>query len=301
MKKIISYLFVILLFSILVYYGKPYIMNQKKDLKKTDQQIVIDGELKVYFFDVGEADSTLIQYEGNNILIDGGNYLDKDKLCKYLHELNISSFQYVIGTHPHEDHIGGLAQVIKEFEVEHVYMPRITVEYHSYQNIVKELKKNKKEIETPEKGETIQIGDLSLKILSIKNDKTDINNSSIVIRLTYKEQSILFMADAEKEVELELLDEDIESDILRVGHHGSQYATSAQFLKKVNPSIAIISVGKNNEYGHPKEITLKKLDSLSIKTYRTDQDGTILMSSDGIGMEMSTLQTDTNGGDPNRK
>ena len=180
-------------------------------------------------------------------------------------------------------------------------MPRITVEYHSYQNIVKELKKQTKEIETPEKGETIQIGDLSLKILSIKNDKTDINNSSIVIRLTYKEQSILFMADAEKEVELEILEDDIESDILRVGHHGSQYATSAQFLKKVNPSIAIISVGKNNEYGHPKEITLKKLDSLSIKTYRTDQDGTILMLSDGIGMEMSTLQTDTNGGDPNRK
>ena len=235
------------------------------------------------------------------ILIDGGNFLDKDKLCKYLHELNISSFRYVIGTHPHEDHIGGLAQVIKEFEVEHVYMPRITVEYHSYQNIVKELKKQTKEIETPEKGETIQIGDLSLKILSIKNDKTDINNSSIVIRLTYKEQSILFMADAEKEVELEILEDDIESDILRVGHHGSQYATSAQFLKKVNPSIAIISVGKNNEYGHPKEITLKKLDSLSIKTYRTDQDGTILMLSDGIGMEMSTLQTDTNGGDPNRK
>lgn len=295
MRKFFSYVLAFLIILSLFLY-----INDNSTVKENNIQERKNGNLEIHFIDVGEADSILINSEGEYILIDGGNYLDKDNLCAYFHNLGITKFAYVIGTHPHEDHIGGLAQILKEFAVEHLIMPDIKVEYNSYQSIITEAEKKNLAIETPEIDEELIVNNSKLKILSIGNDITDINNSSIVLKLTYQEISALFMADAEKDTEIKILDKDLESDILKVGHHGSSYASSAQFLKKVNPEYAIISVGKDNEYNHPKQVVLNKLNTLGCKVYRTDTDGTIILLSDGQTVNIKTEQTNTNGGDPKR-
>ena len=295
MRKLISFLISIIIISGLILY--IYKNDIKVDNTIQERQ---SSDLTIYFLDVGEADSILINSEGEYILIDAGNYLDKDNLCDYFHSLGITKFNYVIGTHPHEDHIGGITQVLREFEVDHVLMPDINVEYNSYQSIIDTLEKKNMSLEIPSIDEEIKVNNSLLKVLYVGNDKTDINNSSIILKLIYKDISVLFMADAEKDTEFKLLDKDIESNVLKVGHHGSGYASSAQFLKKVNPEYAIISVGKDNEYNHPKEVVINKLKMLNSNIYRTDQDGTIILLSDGKVIDIKKEITNTNGGDPIR-
>ena len=297
MRKLLSSFIALLLVISLITYINNSGEYQAENNTIQERQ---NSNLIIYFLDVGEADSVLINSEGEYILIDAGNYLDKDNLCEYFHNLGITNFTYVIGTHPHEDHIGGIAQILRKFSVEHLLMPDIKVEYNSYQSIITEAQKKNLAIETPEIDEELIVNNSKLKVLSIGNDKTDINNSSIVIKLAYQDISALFMADAEKETELKLLDKDIKSTVLKVGHHGSGYASSAQFLKKVNPEYAIISVGKDNEYNHPREVVLNKLNTLGSKVYRTDTDGTIILLSDGERIDIKKEQTNTNGGDPKR-
>ena len=268
--------------------------EHKNDVEQT---IAMDEEKKfhIYFIDVGQADCMLIENNQNYMLIDAGNREDGNKLVAYFQSLGITQFQYVIGTHAHEDHIGGMAKIIQNFSVQHFYMPDVVTTTKTFEDVLDALQAKKISFETPSIDSTFTMADTKFTVLSIGKDKTDLNNTSIVLKSNYKNTSYLFMADAESLVEKNILGKDLKSDVLKVGHHGSQYSTSAAFLKAVNPKYAVIEVGKDNSYGHPKSVTLQKLKRLDVSIYRTDQDGTILLSSNGEEIVFDTIKTDTNG------
>ncbi len=275
--------------------------NKNVELKQVDNQIneTIDGNanFKIYYLDVGEADSILIENSGEYALIDAGNNEDGKNLVEFFNTLGITNFKYVIGTHGHEDHIGGMDNIIKNFNIEHFYMPDVLVNNKTFEEIIDNLDKKGIEYETPLIDSTFTMAESKFTVLYIGDDKEDLNMDSIILKLNYKNTSYLFTGDAPTDAERGILNKDLKSDVLKVGHHGSRYSTSANFLKKVYPKYAIISVGKDNDYGHPHNVILDKLNRIGSKVYRTDTDGTILLTSDGENINIETIDTNTNGGD----
>ncbi len=303
-KKKTSFLTIIFLIMIFLYSNRNTIIKMYNDYQnpkkeETSKRVISDTQesdiLSIYYLDVGQADSMLITYQDKDILIDAGNNEDGPKLVNYFKSLNITKFDYVFGTHPHEDHIGGMDDIINNFEINNFYMPDVVTTTKTFEDILNSMEEKNLQFKTPNIDDEYKIGDIKLKVLYVGKESNDLNDTSIVLKLTYKDTSYLFTGDATKKVENKLLTKDIESDVLKVGHHGSQYSTSNEFLEKVNPKYAIIEVGKNNIYKHPKEVTLTKLDNMKIKYYRTDMDGTILLKSDGENISFEKLQTDTNG------
>ena len=252
------------------------------------------ASFEIDFIDVGQGDCILVSSNGKYALIDAGNNEDGEKLVKYFKDLGIQEFEYLIGTHAHEDHIGGLDNIMKSFSWNHLYMPKTEVDYKTYQEIIELANKQEKEVETPMIGSFFYLGNTIFRVLSIKDDKENINETSIVLRLEYKNTSYLLMGDATSTVEKEILEKNIKSDVLKVSHHGSYDASSAQFLYQVKPTYAIITAEENNEYGFPKKGIIKRLEAIEAKIYRTDQDGTIHVTSDGESIEITTEKTDTN-------
>ena len=299
LKQILSKIIFLIIILGLIYFIK-YVNLDNIDLtnfrKESTPTINLNDKdnFKIYFIDVGQADCILITNNGENALIDAGNNEDGKKLVEYFHSLGITNFKYVIGTHAHEDHIGGMDDIIRNFSIEHFYMPEDKINNMTYTEILKELKNKNIKYETPEIDSTFTMAESKFTVLYIAKDKEDLNETSIVLKLNFKNTSYIFTGDASINVEREILEKNLKSDVLKVGHHGSSYSTSAYFLKAVNPDYAIISVGKNNDYNLPKQVTLDKLDRLNIKTYRTDQDGTIILSSDGQNIYFETIKTDTN-------
>ena len=294
MQKVKDILFLILI-GIAVYlaYNSDF-FSETTEYRK-DNKLVDTTSFKIYFIDVGEADSILVKDKDQFSLIDTGNNEDGPKLVNYFKELGITRFKYIICTHPHEDHIGGMDDIIRNFDVEHIYMPDVQTDYKTYTEIVDLVKSKSMTIEVPEIDSTFTMSDSMFNVLWISNSEEEINDDSIVLKLNYKNTSFIFTGDATKNVELKILDKDLKCDVLKLGHHGSSDASSAQFLEKTKPLYGIISVGKDNEYGHPHDITLKKLNYLNTKIYRTDLDGTIVLTSDGENIMIETIKTDTNG------
>ena len=249
---------------------------------------------QMYFIDVGEADCILIKYNDEYTLVDAGNNKDGKKIVKYLKDLGIEHFEYVIGTHAHEDHIGGMDDIIKNFSIDHYYMPKTEVDMITYTEIKDELNKKGIKYETPKIDKSFKMSQVQFKVLWIDDNKEDINATSIVLKVNYQNTSYLLMADATTDVEHQILEKDLESDLIKVAHHGSNHSSSAIFLKKVNPKYAIISVGTPNDYGFPKQVTLEKLEKLNALILRTDELGTIIASSDGNNIYFDSIRTDTN-------
>ncbi|WP_160686401.1 ComEC/Rec2 family competence protein [Clostridium sp. C2-6-12] len=240
------------------------------------------SNIKIHYIDVGQGDCELIQIEDKNILIDAGTS-DK-KALDYLKSIGIKKIDYAIATHPHEDHIGSMDDVIKTFDIGAFYSPKVTANTKTFENMVKALKAKDLKMTVPKVGEEIKIGNATLTFLAPNNDKyEDINNYSIVVKLNYGSNSFIFMGDAEDISEGEILKKqlDIKADVLKVGHHGSHSSTTQEFLDKVNPKYAVISCEKGNDYGHPHKETLTKLNSKNINVFRTDLNGTIIAESDG--------------------
>lgn len=245
-----------------------------------------DGSLRVHYLDVWQGDSTFIELpNGKTILIDAGEAEYGDRVVKYIKNLGYSKINYLFATHPHSDHIGGLKKVVKTFDIGSIYMPDITSNSNFYLDLLKTIENKNKKVITVKAGKTIiSEDDIDLKVLApIEDEYEEVNDYSIVLKLTYKDKKFLFMADAEYESEMDLLDSkyDISADYLKVGHHGSTSSTNYYFLKKVSPKIGIISVGKNNDYGHPKDKILEKLKNQGVKIYRTDLNGNIVIKTDG--------------------
>ena len=289
-KTLISFLSfaAIILYTLL---SNDEITIEKQENKKTDSNNT--DVVKVEYIDVGQADAILIENNKKYMLIDAGNNEDGDLLVNYFKDKNITDFEYVVGTHPHEDHIGGMDNIIKNFNIKNYYMPDCYTTTKTFEEILDALEEKNLSFETPDIDSEFLLGDALFKVLYTGTDKRDLNNTSIVLRMTYKDVSFMFTGDATNVTEKKILAKDLQSDVLKVGHHGSQYSTSDEFLDKVNPKYAIISVGTGNVYDHPKDITLNKLKGIEV--HRTDKEGTIRVISDGKNIDIETFKTNTNG------
>lgn len=242
--------------------------------------------LKVHFLDVGQADAILVQLPGGKtMLIDAGNNADGDLVVNHLKEKGVKRVDFVIGTHPHEDHIGGLDDVISSFDIGKVYLPKVTHTTKTYEDLLTAVQNKGLKI-TPASAGTVVLkeGDLAITLAGpARQDYTDLNNWSVVTKIEYGNTTFLFAGDAEEEAENDILraGADVDADLLKVGHHGSSTSTTAPFLKAVSPDYAVISVGTGNDYGHPSPETVARLEESGVTIYRTDLSGTITAASDG--------------------
>ena len=287
----------ILLIIIAIFYSL-----YEKDIDKTFGLPVTEtfketeNTLDITYLDVGQADSILIQNEGHNMLIDAGNNEDGPLLVQYFKEQNITKFDYLITTHPHEDPIGGMDDIINNFDIEKIYMPDITTTTKTFLDVLEAIEKKNMTYDVPNINQNFTLGNTLFQVIYTGNDKKNLNNSSIILKATFKNTSYLFTGDATSEVEKKILNKDIQATVLKVGHHGSKYSTTTDFLNKVNPKYAIISVGKNNSYNHPNQVTINKLEKKNIEIHRTDQEGSIFLKSDGKTINITSKKTNTNGG-----
>lgn len=245
--------------------------------------------LSVSFIDVGQGDCEFIQFpNGECMLIDSGEKENAEKVIEIVRASGYSQIDYVVATHPHTDHIGAMAEVIDAFDIGKVYMPKASASTKTFENLLKTIQNKNLQINTAKAGVTvIDDGMLEVKFLSpIKSSYDDLNNYSAVLKVTYGEDSYLFTGDAESLVENELLENayyELDSDILKVGHHGSRTSSTEEFLFAVSPDYALIEVGEGNSYNHPHTETLEKLENMGIDVLRTDEQGTITVTSSGDG------------------
>ena len=253
------------------------------------------SEVLVYFIDVGQADAIYIKDGNSNMMIDAGNNADGKLLVKYLQSLNVNNFKYVVGTHAHEDHIGGMDDIINNFKIDNFYMPEAISTSKTFEDVLDALDKNKVTFQTPKIGDKFTLENTNFEVLSIGNDTSDLNDTSLVLKMSYNNTCVLFMGDASSNVEKNLLNKDIDCQVLKVGHHGSRYSSSDEFIKKVNPTYGIIMVGKDNKYGHPTKKALDILNKYKVTIHRTDEEGTILMHLKGNDISFENFKTETNG------
>lgn len=243
--------------------------------------------LTVSYIDVGQADSILIQSpSGRNMLIDAGNSTNQTTIANYLKSKNIKKIDVLVATHPHADHIGGMAYIISNFQIGLIYMPKATTTTLTYEKLLTTIKNKGLSINTAKAGVVIPMGDSALGINMIApcgSSYSDLNSYSAVIKIVYKNTSFLFAGDANNDSEAEMIASGVslKADVLKVGHHGSATSSSAAFLKAVTPKYAVISVGKDNTYGHPTQATLDRLSNSEAKIYRTDSGGTVIITSNG--------------------
>ena len=234
-----------------------------------------DNNLRVYCLDVGQGDSILITNNNKTMLIDASTNEMGSRVVKYLNDLGIKKIDYLVGTHPHEDHIGGLDNVIKNFDIGTIYMPNVVATTKTYEEVIDAISAKKLKVTSPKTGDKFTVGNAECEVMSIRNDKDDYNNCSIVIKMDFNNVSYLFTGDAEESVESSRKWPHI--DVLKVGHHGSNTSSSKNLLEQIKPEVALISVGQGNTYGHPTQATLKRLSNIGAKIYRTDENGTILL------------------------
>lgn len=247
-----------------------------------------DENLKIYFIDVGQADSILVSNKEHNMLIDAGNNEDGDMVVNFVKNKGIEKLDYLIGTHPHEDHIGGLDDVINSnIKIENILMPKMQTNTKTFEDVLDAIKNKGLKVTAPKKGDKLTLGDANIEIMtdSIIN-KDNINLSSITLQLKYGNNTFLFMGDAEKENEETREWKNV--DLLKVGHHGSKTSSSTKFLSQTRPKISIIMAEKGNKYGLPKQEILERLEKVESTIYRTDKNGTITVTSNGQKITVET-------------
>ncbi len=258
----------------------------------------VEGELILTMVDVGQADGFLLQQNGKTALIDCGTVSTGKDIVEYVKEQGITRLDYVIGTHPHEDHMGGMYEVITNFEVGTIIIPEVTksnITSAWYGKLMKEIKEGISEkkytLHYPKKGETYFLSEAVLKVLGpIEEPENNVNNYSIVIKVTMGKMDILMTGDAEVEVEEQILKsgEALNCEVLKVGHHGSDSSTSDTFLDAVDPEYALISAKIGNRYEHPSKSIMDKLKEKEIEVYRTDECGTVVLTITNNNVEFST-------------
>ncbi len=274
----------------------------------SEPQIVVqnfiekDADLSVHFIDVGQGDCSLILFGDKAVLIDAGEKEFGGAVADYISSQGVEKLDYIIATHPHSDHIGGMAEVIRSLDAGEVIAPKVSEELTptsmAYEDFLSALSEKGLRLTAAKAGTVYSLADgtdendnTCFEILSpIRDDYEDLNDWSVVVRLIHGETSFLFTGDAETDAENEILDSiaDISVGVLKAGHHGSSTSTSERFLEAVDPSVAVIQCGNENSYGHPHRETLDKFKRNGVKYYRTDECGTVIVYSDGESVRIVT-------------
>ncbi|MCL2377923.1 MAG: MBL fold metallo-hydrolase [Defluviitaleaceae bacterium] len=244
-----------------------------------------DNEIIVAFLDVGQGDSALIRSRDNAVLIDGGDINRNEPVLEYLRQAGISRLDYVIATHPHRDHIGGLIAVLNRIEVGQVLMPDVVHITDTFENLISVIENNHIPAHAPVPGESFQAGIINFTVLApaMGFGGSNLNDASIVLRLDHGNTSFLFTGDAEANSEMAMIasGQDLRADVIKIGHHGSRTSTTEAFLDRVQPLAAVVSAGGGNRFGHPHGEVIARLAYRGIEVYRTYEMGTIVMASDG--------------------
>lgn len=251
-----------------------------------------DGDLRIDYVDVGQADFIVLDCGGEFMTIDGGNVADSQLVYSYLESRDIEHIDHVVITHAHEDHCGGVSAILTKCTADHIYSPVTSYTTKAFNNVLSKANERGLEITVPNAGDTWSLGEATVTVLGPVKQYSDTNNTSIVLRVDYGETSFLFTGDAEEGSEKDILvsGANVKADVLKVGHHGSSTSTSYLWLKEVAPKCAVISSNKEDapEYGHPHEATLSKLRDADVMVFRTDMQGTITCVSDGTSITFST-------------
>lgn len=252
-----------------------------------------DGQLVLHFIDVGQADCTLIMLPtGETVLVDAGNREDKEYILNYLNNLGVKHIDAAIATHPHEDHIGAMQYVLANYDVDRLLMPDFDIDTTVYTNMLYAMEENNVEEIKVTEPFNMEIGNITFEILGPVAQYNDANNNSIVFKMTYGEKTFLFTGDIEKEAERDILNSgaDVKADVLKVAHHGSKTSSTTDFLAEVNPKLAIIHVGIDNQYGCPSVDVLERLKTTEV--LRTDLVGDIVVKCDGENITTSYSDVD---------
>lgn len=255
-----------------------------------------DAVLEIHYIDVGQGDATLIKCGSHAMLIDAGDYTRGSVVWAYLRKQNVDSLDYVIGTHLDADHIGGMDVIITKFDCGVILIPEYEKDTKSSEELFEAVKAKNYRNTKPVRGDTYRLGDASFTILApCKEYYAAENNYSVGIRLVYGQNSFLFVGDAQKESEEEMLESGLElkADVLKAGHHGSGSSTSEEFLDAVKPAYTVISCGEGNDYGHPHAAVLNLFREKGIKVFRTDEQGSIIAYSNGIDITWNCAPSDS--------
>ncbi|MCL2405132.1 MAG: MBL fold metallo-hydrolase [Defluviitaleaceae bacterium] len=256
--------------------------------------VAVDGQLEMHFIDVGQADGVLIITDGGTMLIDAGDHRGSgQRLVNYIQDLGITELTYVIGTHPHADHIGGMHIVLDTFDIGTLLLPPVSHTTQVYERMITAIENNNVNTRVAMVGDVIHIGDAVFTILHPNDeDHWGLNCWSVSVRMAFGETSLVVTGDAERPAEMAMLESGqyLSADILRVGHHGSRTSTSQEFFDAVSPSIAVIQVGEGNRYNHPHDCVMERLSDAGVRIYRNDHHGDIIITSDGRNLDVRTAR-----------
>ena len=277
--------------------GEAVQFGQEEKAAKALDTSKPEGMLEVHYIDVGQGDATLIKCGSHAMLIDGGNNNKGTTVQLYLKKQGVESLDYVIGTHPDADHIGGLDVIVYKYNCDTVIMPDYEKDTKTYQELVDVIHDKNMKITYPVVGEQYALGEAKFTIIAPNSNSYggNANDYSVAILLEYGKNRFLFTGDAEEASEAEMLTNgiDISADVYKVAHHGSRSASTQEFLNAVHPKYAVISCGEGNSYGHPHAEVLNRLRSMGVEVFRTDEQGSIIASSDGENINWNCSATDS--------
>ncbi|MGI5959542.1 MAG: ComEC/Rec2 family competence protein [Massiliimalia sp.] len=261
---------------------------------KPEQVGSVDGVVEVHFIDVGQGNCTLIKSNGSYALIDGGENDQGEKVTQYLQSQGVDHLDYVVASHPHSDHIGGLDVVINQIPTTNIIMPHledsVVPTTKTYEDLLNAISNNGVNVIAAQMGESYDLGGGILRVVGPAAAFDDLNNSSVGIKFTYGNRRFLFTGDMESSAEQAVLrsGENLQADVFLLGHHGSATSNDDDFLDAVGAEYYVAQVGYNNQYGHPHRETLKKAQDRGVTLYRSDQNGTVIFKTDGTNLEVST-------------
>lgn len=277
--------------------GEAVQSGQEEKAAKAPDTSKPEGTLEVHYIDVGQGDATLIKCGSHAMLIDGGNNNKGTTVQLYLKKQGVESLDYIIGTHPDADHIGGLDVIVYKYNCDTVIMPDYEKDTKTYQELVDVIHDKNMKITYPVVGEQYALGEAKFTIIAPNSNSYggNANDYSVAILLEYGKNRFLFTGDAEEASEAEMLTNgiDISADVYKVAHHGSRSASTQEFLNAVHPKYAVISCGEGNSYGHPHAEVLNRLRSMGVEVFRTDEQGSIIASSDGENITWNCSATDS--------